>query len=164
MKTLLLLRHAKSSWKDDTVDDHERSLNARGKKEAPRMGQLLLEEHLVPDIILSSDAKRCRRTVEKVCESSGYRGETVLASELYLANPATYLKSLARLSEQIARVLVVGHNPGLEELLETLVGSYEPLTTAALAHVQLPNLSHWSEIDASTRGILVKLWQPLELA
>src|SRR3954463_11797950 len=98
MKTLLLLRHAKSSWKDDSLDDHDRPLNARGKQEAPRMGQLLLEEHLLPDIILSSDAKRCRRTVEKVCEASGYRGETVLASELYLAAPATYLTWLSRLS------------------------------------------------------------------
>ena len=164
MKTLLLLRHAKSSWKDDSIDDHDRPLNARGKKEAPRMGQLLLEEHLLPDVILSSDAKRCRRTVEKVCDASGYRGETILASELYLANPATYLKALWRLSDQVSRVLVVGHNPGLEELLETLVGRYEPLTTAALAHVQLASLERWAEIDASTRGELVKLWQPMELA
>jgi phosphohistidine phosphatase len=164
MKTLLLLRHAKSSWKDESLDDHDRPLNDRGKKEAPRMGQLLLEEHLLPDIILSSDAKRCRRTVEKVCDAAGYRGETMLSSELYLANPATYLKVLARLSEEISRVLVVGHNPGLEELLETLVEKYEPMTTAALAHIRLANLERWADLDSAARGELVKLWQPMELA
>src|SRR5688500_15561286 len=110
MKTLLLLRHAKSSWKDDSLDDHDRPLNERGKQEAPRMGQLLLDEQLLPDIILSSDAKRARRTVEKVCDAAGYRGETVLTSELYLANAAGYLKVLSRLPEHVSRVLVVGHN------------------------------------------------------
>jgi phosphohistidine phosphatase len=163
MKTLLLLRHAKSSWKDDTLDDHDRPLNERGKKEAPKMGQLLLEEHLLPDIILSSDAKRARRTVEKVCEAAGYRGETVLNSELYLANTATYLKTLARLPDQISRALVVGHNPGMEQLLELLIQRYEPMTTAALARIDLPSVERWAEIDASTRGELIKLWQPMEL-
>jgi phosphohistidine phosphatase len=163
MKTLLLLRHAKSSWKDDSLEDHDRPLNERGKKEAPKMGQLLLEEHLLPDIILSSDAKRCRRTVEKVCEAAGYRGETVLTSELYLANTAAYLRALTRLPDQVSRALVVGHNPGMEQLLELLTQRYEPMTTGALARVDLPGLEHWSEIAASTRGELVKLWQPMEL-
>src|SRR4051812_39488673 len=135
MKTLLLLRHAKSSWKNESLDDHDRPLNERGKKEAPKMGQLLLEQHLLPDLIVSSDAKRCRRTVERVCDAAGYRGETILSRELYLAKPATYFKVLARLSEPIPCVLVVGHNPGMEELLETLSERYEPMTTAALAHL-----------------------------
>jgi phosphohistidine phosphatase len=163
MKTLLLLRHAKSSWKDGVLDDHDRPLNERGKKEAPKVGQLLLEEHLLPDIILSSDAKRCRRTVEKVSEAAGYRGETVLTSELYLANTAAYLRALARLPDEISQALVVGHNPGMEQLLELLTQRYEPMTTAALARIDLPGLECWHEISASTRGELVKLWQPLEL-
>lgn len=163
MKTLLLLRHAKSSWKDDSLDDHDRPLNERGKKEAPKMGQLLLDQHLLPDIILSSDAKRCRRTIEKVCEAAGYRGETILTSELYLANPATYLKALARLPEHVSRVLVVGHNPGMEQLLELLTERYEPMTTAALARIDLASLERWSDLDSATRGELVKLWQPMEL-
>jgi phosphohistidine phosphatase len=163
MKTLLLLRHAKSSWKDGDLDDHDRPLNERGKKEAPKVGQLLLEEHLLPDIILSSDAKRCRRTVERVSEAAGYRGETVLTSELYLANTAAYLRALARLPDEVSQALVVGHNPGMEQLLELLTQRYEPMTTAALARIDLPGLERWQEISALTRGELVKLWQPLEL-
>ena len=164
MKTLLLLRHAKSGCKDGSIDDHDRPLNSRGKKEAPLMGRVLLEQHLLPDIIFSSDAKRCRRTVEKVTAAASYRGETILTGELYLAPPIAYLKLLSQLSDQVARVLVVGHNPGLEELLETIVERYEPLTTGALAHIQLDHLEHWADISASTRGQLIKLWQPLEVA
>jgi len=164
VKTLLLLRHAKSSWKDGSLDDHDRPLNKRGKKEAPRMGQLLLEEHLLPDIIVSSDAKRCRRTIEKLCEAAGYRGDTILTSELYLATPPDYLKVLARLPDDASRVLVCGHNPGMEEFLEALIGRYEPMTTGALAQVQLDGLERWSDLDAQARGELVKVWQPLELA
>ena len=164
MKTLLLLRHAKSGGKNESLDDHDRPLNARGKKEAPLMGRVLLEQHILPDIILSSDAKRCRRTVEKVTDAAGYRGETILTSELYLAPPVAYLKLLSKLSDQIARVMVVGHNPGLEELLETIIQRYEPFTTAALAHIQLEYLERWSDFNTSTRGQLIKLWQPLEIA
>ena len=164
MKTLLLLRHAKSSWKDESMEDRDRPLNDRGKQEAAQMGQLLLQEQLLPDIILSSDAKRARRTVERVCDAAGYRGETILTSELYLASPAAYLQGLARLPDDVSRVLVVGHNPGMEQLLKMLIERHAPLVTAALAHVRLGGLERWSEIDSSTRGELVKLWQPTELA
>jgi phosphohistidine phosphatase len=163
MKTLLILRHAKSSWKDESIDDYDRPLNERGKKEAPRMGKLLLDEDLLPDLILSSDAKRCRRTIEKLCSASGYRGETLLCGELYLATPATHLRAISRLPEPAERVLLVGHNPGLEQLLELFIQRYEPLTTAALAYVRLPELNRWAEINADTRGELVKHWQPTEL-
>jgi phosphohistidine phosphatase len=164
MKTLLLLRHAKSSWNDESLEDHERPLNQRGKKEAPKMGRVLLENHLLPDLILSSDAKRCRRTVEKVAEAAGYRGETMLTGELYLATPIRYLQLLSKLSPQISSVLVVGHNPGMEEFAENLTGRYEPFTTAALAHIRLPDLEHWTSLDSTTRGELVQIWQPMEVS
>jgi phosphohistidine phosphatase len=163
MKTVLLMRHAKSSWKDDARDDHNRPLNKRGKKEAPRMGQLLRDEHLLPDLIVSSDAKRCRRTVEKICEAMGYHGDTILTGELYLAPPASYIKILQHLPDHVGRVLLVGHNPGLEELLETFIQRYEPLTTAALAHLEFAAIERWSQFEIGTHGELIKLWQPMEL-
>ena len=85
MKTLLLLRHAKSSWKDGDLDDHDRPLNKRGKRDAPRMGQLLRDQDLLPELILTSSARRCRKTAEHVIQSSGYRGETRITGELYEA-------------------------------------------------------------------------------
>src|SRR5262245_25360575 len=133
MKTLLLLRHAKSSHKDTDVDDHERALNKRGKKDAPKMGRLLKDENLLPDLLIASTAKRCRKTAEHVIAASGYRGQTRFCGELYEAHASTLVDFLSRLEGDASRVLLIGHNPGLEELLETLVGIYSPLSTAALA-------------------------------
>lgn len=167
MKTLLILRHAKSSWKDDALPDHDRPLNKRGKTDAPRMGKLLRDEDLVPDLILSSDARRARSTAELVAEESHYDGEITFLRDLYAAEAEAYLNALARLGDEAACVLIVGHNPGLEELLQDLTGEYQPLPTAALAQVTLP-MKHWSELvadsqTAGSQGKLVNLWRPKDL-
>lgn len=162
MKTLLLLRHAKSSWKDSDLDDHDRPLNKRGKREAPRMGELLKEQNLLPDLIVSSSARRARKTAEHVIHASGYRGETRITSELYDAGQDQLRKFLAGFPDSLVRVLLVGHNPGLEELLESLVGTYTPLSTAALAQVEVP-IGAWAEIAGRPQATLKNLWQPREL-
>jgi phosphohistidine phosphatase len=162
MKTLLLLRHAKSCWKKSDSDDHERPLNKRGKKDAPRMGRLLRDENLLPDLIVASSAKRCRKTAEQIIQHSDYRGETRFCGQLYEADAGKLRDFLARLPDDVSRVLVVGHNPGLEELLEPLAGVYTPLSTAALAQVELP-IDAWSNLSSETRGNLVRVWQPREL-
>lgn len=162
MKTLLLLRHAKSSWKDADLDDHDRPLNKRGKRDAPRMGELLKDEGLVPDFIVTSSAKRAWRTAECAALYSGYRGETRVTSELYEASPARIARIIRATDDDVQRLLVVGHNPGLEELLGEIVGVYTPLTTGALAHLEL-DIDHWSEFSEQTPGRLIRLWQPREL-
>lgn len=163
MKTLLLLRHAKSSWKDAELDDHDRPLNKRGKQDAPRMGRLLRDEDLLPDVILCSTAKRARKTIERVIEASGFSGPCELDAALYGATPADYLRVLAaRADDQHERVMLVGHNPGMEELLEGLIGSYESLPTAALAQVEL-DVPSWRELGERPRGKLVHVWRPKEL-
>jgi phosphohistidine phosphatase len=78
MKSVLILRHAKSSWKHPELADHDRPLNRRGKRDAPLMGRLLKKEDLVPEIIISSTATRARSTAEAVAKSSGYKGEIIL--------------------------------------------------------------------------------------
>lgn len=162
MKTLLILRHAKSTAKDSDIDDHERPLNKRGKREANRMGRFVRDEHLMPDLILSSSAKRCRKTADRFLESSGYRGETRLSSDLYEANAERLRQLIAAVPPATDRLLVIGHNPGLEELLESLTGIYVPLSTAALAHVEL-SLETWQEFNSETQGKLQRTWQPREL-
>src|SRR4030042_5537971 len=117
MKTLLLLRHAKSSWKQPEVHDHDRPLNKRGKKEAPQVGKYLKEKDLVPDLIISSTARRARDTAQAVLEESGFAGQLDLYQDLYLSDAACYLDILRSLPDSINRGLVVGHNPDLEELL-----------------------------------------------
>lgn len=162
MKTLLILRHAKSDWDDPALADHDRPLNARGKRDAPRMGEVLRREGLAPEAILCSSAKRARKTAELVSEAAGLEGEPQLLDELYAAAPSAYLKACAGLGEDIDTAMVVGHNPGLEELLEMLTGELLPLPTAALAQVELP-IANWAELRKRVRGRLVNLWRPKEL-
>lgn len=162
MKILLILRHAKSSWKKPGLADHDRPLNKRGKRDAPRMGQLVEQEGLVPDLIISSTAQRARVTAEVVAENSGYEGEIQLERSFYMGYPEAYLEVLCQLPDEVGTVMVVGHNPGLEELLEELVMEPERLPTAAMARIDLP-IQSWQELDDEVVGELVKLWRPREL-
>lgn len=163
MKILLILRHAKSSWKDLTLSDHDRPLNKRGKRDAPRMGELIYEQDLVPDLMLSSTAKRARMTAEAVSEACSFEGEIKFLRDLYQADSENIIQILSDLEDELMRVMVVGHNPDLEELLELLTGEYERLPTGALAQIQLP-IEHWSELDENTEGKLVDVWRPRELS
>ncbi len=87
MKSVLLHRHAKSSWKHPDLNDQDRPLNKRGKRDAPIMGRLLKRKDLVPDIIISSTAIRARSTAEAVAKASGYKGEIILNKSLYAVGP-----------------------------------------------------------------------------
>jgi phosphohistidine phosphatase len=162
VKTLLILRHAKSSWKDLHLADHDRPLNKRGKKDAPRMGQLLLDEGLLPDLIISSTAKRARNTVEGLLEGSGYSPEVQYTRDFYHGYTDTFIDILGALDDKYEQVMIVGHNPGLEELLEVLTGDYERVPTAALAQVQLP-IHSWADLGDEPQGELVAVWRPKEL-
>ena len=162
MKTLLVLRHAKSSWNDQALDDHERPLNKRGRRDAPRMGELVREYGLIPDVIISSDAVRARLTAEAVAEAARYAGEILLDPHLYLACPADILSLLTTVRENAGTVMIVGHNPGLEKLVEQLTGERQDLPTAALAQIVLP-IDQWRDLKRSTRGTLMGHWRPKEL-
>ena len=161
MKTLLLLRHAKSSWKQPEQHDHDRPLNKRGKKEAPKVGRYLKESELVPDLVLSSTARRAQDTAQAVVEESGFSGQVDLYQDLYLSDTTCYLDILHYLPDEASRVLVVGHNPDLEELLTLLTDVTVHMTTAALAQVDLP-ISSWRELNEATDGRLQNLWSPRE--
>ena len=161
MKTLLLLRHAKSSWKHPELPDHDRPLNKRGKQDAPRIGRLVRDKGLVPDLIMSSTAKRARKTAKIVAKTCSYTGEVELKPAIYHAGPRTYIEVLSHLSDDYQRIMLVGHNPGMEELLGMLIGEIEPIPTATLALVLLP-LDQWRELNHETTGKLTNLWRPGE--
>jgi phosphohistidine phosphatase len=162
MKTLLVLRHAKSSWNDPRLDDHERPLNERGRRDGPRMGKLVREFGLIPDIVISSDAVRAQLTAEAVAEAARYAGEILLDPHLYLASPADILSLLRTVGENVETLMIIGHNPGLEELVGQLTGEQHDLPTAALAHIVL-EIDQWRDLTRSTRGTLVGHWRPKEL-
>ena len=162
MKKLLILRHAKSSWKQANLADHDRPLNKRGKRDAPRMGRLLANEEIIPDLIISSSAKRAQKTTKLVAEESGFEGEIIYERDLYAAWPEAYIETLSITPDKFDTVMVVGHNPGLEDLLEILTGEMERMPTAALALVSLP-IDNWRDLSFETKGELSNLWLPKEL-
>ena len=162
MKTLLLLRHAKSSWDDPSLADFDRPLNGRGKRDAPRMGRLLREQGLEPDRVLCSTAKRARKTAYKVLQASGFAVDMNEDDRLYHAAPQAFVEVLQQQGDPLNCVLVVAHNPGLEEFLALLTGQYDRMPTAALAQIDLA-IDRWSELSHDTRGTLHALWRPKEL-
>lgn len=162
MKTLLILRHGKSSWANLHLADHDRPLKARGKRDAPRMGRLLREEALTPELIISSTAERALATAELAALACDYEGEIETTRDFYHAAPETYIERLRELPDAVGRVMVVGHNPGMEELVAELTGEEERFPTAALAQVALP-IERWLQLDEATEGELVNLWRPKEL-
>lgn len=162
MKTLLIMRHAKSGWDDPTLSDHDRPLNDRGKRDAPRMGQLIESEGLTPDLVVSSTAARARTTAVLVTEAAGYQRAIEIHKPLYLATPAEIIEVLQNLFVEADIVLVIGHNAGLEEFLSDLVSEPQVMPTAALAQVALP-IDTWEDLSQSTEGVLVNLWYPKEI-
>lgn len=162
MKTLLVMRHGKSSWKDADLIDHDRPLNKRGKKNVPLVGKILRTERIVPELILTSSARRASDTAEGVAESSGYTPEIQHLPSFYQADLETFYETLSNLSEDIARVMIVGHNPDLEELIEALTGEALILPTASLVQIEIP-VQSWHELSPETECRLVKTWFAREL-
>ncbi len=158
MKTVLVLRHAKSSWDDPALSDHDRPLNKRGLHDAPRVGRVLAEADLIPDLILASTAVRALQTATFVAQACRYDRELRTLPQLYLAEAGVYLDVLLGLAPSYARVLLVGHNPGIEELVQALTGREERMPTAALAHVQFA-AERWADIAAAVPGELVRVWR-----
>jgi phosphohistidine phosphatase len=162
MKTVLLMRHAKSSWKDHELPDMERPLNKRGKKDVPRIGSLLYDKELVPQLIISSPAMRAKMTAETIAEKTGFTGDIHYDDCFYLAEPDVYVNALMRLPDDVERVLLVGHNPGLEGLVQILSRQVESLPAGALAYLVLP-VKRWSEITGDTLAEIIQLWSPRDL-
>jgi len=113
VKRLLLLRHAKAEA--HSADDRQRALIDRGRKDAVRMGRFLREEHSVPDLVLCSDSKRTRETLELLLPELGVKPQVQFLHELYLAEPELILAVIRGAADKFRAAMVVGHNPGLEQ-------------------------------------------------
>ena len=167
MKQLLIMRHAKSSWSDGSATDHQRTLNQRGLRDAPRMGEFIAAQGLTPDWIAASTATRAQTTAELLAEHCGdsRQPEIDLVDDFYHAAPDVYLDYLAKLAPrgnpEFKTVMVVGHNPGLEKLVYRLAGRYETMPTAAIAQFQF-ELNNWGDIRKS-ESVLINVWRPKEI-
>ena len=162
MKTLYLLRHAKSSWKDPGLQDFDRPLNGRGKEAAPLVGRLIRKRKLQVDLLLSSPASRARQTAALVKESAGLTADLLYDERIYEADAARLLEVVTQAGESTDALMLVGHNPGMEELLTFLTGEERSMPTAALACVAL-DVEKWGKVRARA-GRLEWLVRPKELA
>ena len=158
MKSLLLLRHAKSSWDDASLSDFERPLNERGRRTAPFMGELMKQRGVSPDIIVSSPAERAKETATLVKESAGIAAEIRFDPSIYEASPDDLRKVVSALDDKYITAMLVGHNPGIEAFIHFLTGHPERMPTAALAVIEL-EIEKWNEI-AESLGRLVSVIRP----
>jgi phosphohistidine phosphatase len=165
MKTLLIMRHAKSSWNELNIPDHDRPLNRRGKHDAPLMGKLLRDQKIALDLIISSTAVRAETTANLIAKGSKYNGKIVLDNLVYSAEPMDLLNLLSKCSDGYNSILLVGHNPTVEETVQMLTNLQEiTMATCAIAHLTL-KIDSWTALKKkqTVKNDLVNLWTPKEL-
>jgi phosphohistidine phosphatase len=156
MKHLYLLRHAKSSWKDPELADHDRPLAGRGRRAAKAMAKHIRAEEIAPELVLCSTARRARDTLERIEPALGRRSVKV-ERELYGASVRELLWRIRRVPSSVESVLLIGHNPGMQDLAAALTGFDGKFPTAALATIALPA---WDELEHAE---LVAFTKPRDL-
>ena len=147
MKTLYLVRHAKSDWSDQSLTDFDRPLNKRGKKDGPFMGKVLREKEVAPDIIISSPAKRAKKTAIEIAEKLSYTVKRIIfIEELYDASSKEILHIVKSIDEQNNSAMIFGHNPGLTLLNNYISNKYiDNIPTTGIVALSLD--VKWSEVD-----------------
>ena len=150
MKTLYLVRHAKSSWDERDISDHDRKLNARGKRDAPKMGELLYSNDCHPDIIYSSSAKRALTTAKIIAEKIAYPVDNIVVSKnVYDATTNDLVNLINKIDDKYESVMLFGHNPGFTVLANLLADKYiDNMPTCAVAVIEL-NVEAWKEVESN---------------
>ncbi|GMG83013.1 histidine phosphatase family protein [Paralimibaculum aggregatum] len=170
MKKVILVRHAKSSWSDPALEDHDRPLAPRGRRAAPVISRWLLERGHLPDLVLCSSSLRTRQTVELMAETIPGLPAPVIEPDLYHASPDQMRARLAGLPPETAAAMIVGHNPGLSALTRKLAGgavrprcarAFDHFPTAAAAVFEL-DLEDWGRL-AYHAAAFVDFARPREL-
>ncbi|HVK96782.1 MAG TPA: histidine phosphatase family protein, partial [Flavisolibacter sp.] len=155
MKTLILIRHAKSSWDEIGLSDAERPLNERGKKDAPEMGKRLKKKELKIDLFLSSPAKRARRTARLIAEEFNLKkDEIVLEEKLYGAGISTFSEVVSNIDDKYDTAALFSHNPGITDYVNTLTSvRVDNMPTAAMYAVQA-DVESWKEFKDAEKKFL----------
>lgn len=152
MKTLLLLRHAKPENATGGLSDFNRVLNERGQGEAQSVGEFIRKQNLKLDLILSSPALRARETTELAISAAGLHCEPRFDQRIYEASSRQLLSVLSEVEAATSSLMVVGHNPALEDLILTLTGRSEPMSPATLAKISL-GIDEWIDIKENTGSL-----------
>ena len=156
MKQLLLIRHGKSDWDHPGLTDHDRPLNDRGLRDAPRIATALIGRGVRPDLIVSSTAVRALTTAQLIAGKMGYPPENILeAPALYLAPPGVILRAIQQLDEAAGTVMIFGHNPGMHEAVYAFAAGEEvaDFPTLAVARIEI-SAEHWGSVEWDSARLL----------
>lgn len=156
MKTLLIIRHAKSSWDISTLNDFERPLNDRGKKDAPEMAQRLLEKKIKIDAFISSPAKRAKKTAELFADIYKRKEEDIIfLSALYHAGVPVFYETIEQIDDSFDTVALFSHNPGITAFVNELTDAIrtDNMPTCAVFAVKI-NIDKWKGFKKATKEFL----------
>ena len=155
MKTLIIVRHAKSSWADSGLSDFDRPLNDRGKRDAPEMAKRILQKKINIDLFISSPAKRAKKTAQLFAEELGVDPhKIILFPELYLASPADFIAAISKSPPEAATIAVFSHNPGITEFANTLTDvRIDDMPTCAVFAITV-GTENWSGFDQADKKFL----------
>jgi phosphohistidine phosphatase len=145
MKILYLMRHAKSDWSNSSASDFERRLNERGLKAAPLVGGFMREKGIQPQRIVCSQAERAKETARLVAEAARFGARVEFDERIYEASAERLLRVVSETPETVAELMLIGHNPGFEEVQARLTGERANFKTASLARVEL-KIESWTEV------------------
>ena len=159
MKQLLIYRHAKTEEKKGDMKDFDRVLIERGRKDANTIGKVLSKQSVMPDLIISSSAKRALETGSITAKALGYEGTIEEKEELYSTDPITYYDVISSVSDSINTLMIVGHNPEIEDFLEDISGAPVEAKTANLFRIRLP-ISHWTEVVGLSKADIEERIKP----
>lgn len=155
MKKLYLIRHAKSSWSNPLLDDFDRPLNKRGKTNAPFMAKLLLQQEIIPDVILSSPAVRAKTTAEIFANTLHYTQEIIFNKALYLTSTSTLLNIVQFIPDELNTVFLFGHNPELTQFANKISGgNIENIPTCGVCGFELFGTS-WKNLNTNSSQLIL---------
>ena len=160
-KRLIIMRHAKSSWTSGAATDHQRPLNKRGRRDAPRIGARLQDLGWLPDLVIASDSERTRETWQRMKAQFPHSIEQRFSRTFYHGGLSAIINECSMLTEDISTLLVLGHNPGWEDAVSGLCGMWVRMTTANAALLQ-SDADDWAEAMESMWE-LVEILRPKEL-
>jgi phosphohistidine phosphatase len=156
-RTLVMIRHAKSSWANPLQSDYERPLNDRGIQDAPMMGERLGKHGLHPDLIIASTAKRAAQTAKKIAKAVGYDVNNIKWLEkLYHCIPTVYEEELYEIADNVKTVFIVAHNPGITEFVNQLSPHFEidNMPTCGAVATQL-RMEHWNQFSTAEKKVIL---------
>ncbi|MDX3959852.1 histidine phosphatase family protein [Aliarcobacter skirrowii] len=154
MRELILIRHAKSDWSNPLLDDFERPLNKRGEKNAPFMAKILKKELQKPDLIISSPSFRTKLTLEYFLKEFEYKGEVIFEKSIYEAPFENLLKVIKNIDDKYKTIFLIGHNPGLNDLANFLLGSFEDnIPTSGVLKIDFDTNS-WKNISKDNSKLI----------